>query len=137
MRNSHDSCMVDYWTRRDKGKKERDVNEFSREENAPVNCCTLHCAVRAQLLCVSKFRDAAPGTSIFCTTVPLYRAFCMGKQLHTSVFWYVPKKKFLVQVIFQPSVCEVALRARVDPFSRARTTPRGSRAFSPRLLQAV
>ena len=41
---------MDAQRQREKG---RDVNEFSREENAPVNCCTLHCAVRAQLLCVS------------------------------------------------------------------------------------
>jgi len=90
VRNSHDSFMVDYWTRRDKGKKERDVNEFSREENAPVNCCTLYCAVRAQLLCVSNLGVQRLVRAFF---VPLYQAFCMGKQVLYQRFLVRTKKE--------------------------------------------
>ena len=47
----------------------------------------------------------------------------MGKQFCISVFWHVPRN-FLVQVIFEPSVSEVALRARENGATRA-TTPFG------------
>ena len=48
-------------------------------------------------------RPGRVGTAWYCTSVPLYQAFCMSKQCCTRKNWYVPKK-FLVQGPFWFSV---------------------------------
>jgi len=119
VRNSHDSFMVDYWMRRDKGKKERDVNEFSREENAPVNCCTLHCAVRAQLLCVSNLGMQRLVRAFF---VPLYHCtvhFVWANSYIPAFFGTYQKRNSWYRSFFSPQYVRLRF-ARASTRFRAR-----------------